>query len=136
MNRREFLQKSFQTLSIYNHGPFIHHLLIEPMFRKLCGRGSHLLPAYLHRTAWEPLYYPESIVESLHTPGYRIGNTRFDRFKSVPTWNFVEAVVESVKGFEKTVAHPTRSEDFTKSLRQERRHWSGHFSGESFTAKN
>lgn len=67
VNQDLFLKTSYQQISIFNHGDFFHERFIEPFFRKIFSKGSDSLLALYHRLSWLPLYYPETIKNSILT---------------------------------------------------------------------
>jgi len=60
-----FASVSYQIVSRANHGPTLHELLIEPVCRRALGLSTDEVSALLHRVAWAPLYYPETLLQHL-----------------------------------------------------------------------
>jgi hypothetical protein len=59
-----FLQTDYKTVSVANHGQTFHDLFIEPICRKIFNLSSSQIPALFHRTAWAPLFYPETLLDA------------------------------------------------------------------------
>lgn len=60
-NQWLFTQNDYKTVSVANHGKTFHQKFIEPFCLKvLCLSTSDIL-AILHRIAWSPLFYPETL---------------------------------------------------------------------------
>jgi hypothetical protein len=60
-----FYRESYLTASLINHGSTFHSIFIEPFIRKILNISSCSFPAILHRIPWAPLYYPETLLNSL-----------------------------------------------------------------------
>lgn len=58
-------QLSYAEAARLNHGGALHARYVEPFVRKLLGAGSDAFEARLHRAAWVPLYYPETLAGAL-----------------------------------------------------------------------
>jgi len=56
---------SYADAARLNHGEAQHARYVEPFVRKLLGTGSDTFEARLHRAAWVPLYYPETLAAAL-----------------------------------------------------------------------
>ena len=66
INPTLFLNKCYYEVSIANHGLTFHNLFIEPFCKKIFDMSSKDLPALLHRIAWAPLFYPETLLSGLN----------------------------------------------------------------------
>jgi hypothetical protein len=53
--------KTFEAVSVANHGKTLHSLFIKPMLRKVLGIGAEEIEAGFHRNGWVPLFYPETL---------------------------------------------------------------------------
>lgn len=73
----DFATVDFETVSVANHGPTLHGLLIEPSCRRILGMAAREISALLHRVAWTPLYYPETLLEQLNGVSPRLPPTDF-----------------------------------------------------------
>jgi hypothetical protein len=60
-----FAATDYRTVSLANHGPTLHDLLIEPACQRILGLRAEEISALLHRVAWTPLYYPETLLQHL-----------------------------------------------------------------------
>jgi hypothetical protein len=60
-----FLNNSFFSVSIANHGMTFHELFIEPLCKKIFNISSKDFPALFHRLIWLPLYYPETLLDAI-----------------------------------------------------------------------
>lgn len=61
----QFASLDYRTVSRANHGETLHELLIEPVCRRILGLSAADVSALLHRVAWTPLYYPETLLAQL-----------------------------------------------------------------------
>ena len=61
---------NLQEASLLAHGKEFHELFIEPMCRKITGRGTADIAAKYNRAIWLPLYWPQTLRagQSLPTP--------------------------------------------------------------------
>lgn len=66
INEKLFLNSSYFDVSIANHGKTFHELLIEPFCKKTFNMSSKDCPALLHRIAWTPLFYPETLLNGIN----------------------------------------------------------------------
>ena len=66
LNEKLFLNSSYFDVSMANHGKTFHDLLIEPFCKKTFNMSSKDCPALLHRIAWTPLYYPETLLNGIN----------------------------------------------------------------------
>lgn len=57
-----FLKKSYEEISILNHGKTFHEIFIEKMVKKILNIDSSEIPSLFHRISWCPIYYPETIL--------------------------------------------------------------------------
>ena len=60
-----FANADYRAVSIANHGETLHNLLIEPACQRSLGIPSAEISALLHRVAWTPLYYPETLLQQI-----------------------------------------------------------------------
>ena len=60
-----FLEISFKDLIIRTLGPTFYKILFEPWIRRFDLEVADKLPARDHRSAWVPLYYPETVIDIL-----------------------------------------------------------------------
>jgi hypothetical protein len=58
----DYLRLSFEVISVQLFGKTFHENLIAPWLDRLNPHIAASLPARDHRTAWVPLYYPETIL--------------------------------------------------------------------------
>jgi hypothetical protein len=65
LNEELFLNTSYFDVSMANHGKTFHDLFIEPFCKKIFNMSSKDCPALLHRIAWTPLYYPETLLNGI-----------------------------------------------------------------------
>ena len=56
---------SLDEVSRMNHGDFFHINIIEPFIQKLTNQRSRDMSAKYHRLLWVPMYYPQTILDSL-----------------------------------------------------------------------
>jgi hypothetical protein len=64
----QFAAADYRTVSLANHGATLHDLLIEPACQRTLGLPASEVSALLHRVAWTPLYYPETLLQQLEGP--------------------------------------------------------------------
>jgi hypothetical protein len=88
----EFINRSYQEVSIANHGPTLHSALFEPMFYKMSGLSSLRLLALYHRIAWLPLYYPETLAAQYSPSPQALQTTYF----SYPKLGHIGALAETL----------------------------------------
>ncbi len=55
---------SLEAISLVDHGPTFHDLLIEPFVRKVIAGGSADVLASMRRKVWMPLFRPETVWEA------------------------------------------------------------------------
>jgi hypothetical protein len=60
-----FLEISFKDLIIRTLGPTFYKILFEPWIRRFDLEVADKLPARDHRSAWVPIYYPETVIDIL-----------------------------------------------------------------------
>lgn len=65
-NETLFMAANYYDVSVANHGKTFHDLFVEPFCKKIFNMSSHDCPALLHRIAWAPLFYPETILKGLN----------------------------------------------------------------------
>ena len=56
---------SYTESSQYNHGNFLHNLLLKPFVKKLTNSNTDNFCSLYHRRLWLPLYYPETLAAYL-----------------------------------------------------------------------
>ena len=78
----EFSRVPYVKISLENHVKIIHERLIEPWLRKLNLDNFTNIPGHLHRSAWGPLYYPETLTDFLTKGTCNLKNTVFSYPKS------------------------------------------------------
>ena len=61
VDAQHFLDKMYREVSEYNHGTIIHKEILEPLIQKTVNLNSERMPALVHRLAWLPLYYPDTL---------------------------------------------------------------------------
>lgn len=81
-NELLFSTKSLYEVSIANHGETFHEIFIEPLCNKILNLKSTEIPALLHRIAWAPLFYPETLLSQLKGETNENLNTKFHFPKS------------------------------------------------------
>lgn len=80
--RRKYIEPGYATLSyeaasLANHGATLHAAYFEPFARKVTGQSSAELLALFSRAAWLPLFWPETLAESLSGRDARLPETPF-----------------------------------------------------------
>ncbi len=65
LNEPLFMSVSYDEVSKANHGETFHKLVVEPMCHKIFNMSSKDCPSLLHRIAWAPLFYPETLLKGL-----------------------------------------------------------------------
>jgi hypothetical protein len=63
---QKFLSKSFNNISIRNHGKTFHNNFIEVFCKKTLYCSTKDVLARFHRVCWLPLYYPETLKDELN----------------------------------------------------------------------
>lgn len=66
INEPLFLKTSYYDVSLANHGPTFHNLFVEPFCKKIFNMSSKDCPSLLHRIAWAPLFYPETLMKGIN----------------------------------------------------------------------
>ena len=90
-NEALFMATNYYEVSIANHGKTFHDLFVEPFCKKIFNMSSTDCPALLHRIAWAPLFYPETILKGLN------GNTDLaPTLFHYPTKGYFAAIIEAV----------------------------------------
>lgn len=87
---------NFESVSRANHGPTFHELFIDPLCHKITGMSCSEVAARLHRGAWLPLYYPETLSASLAAHPTALMSTEFHAPSAGSVVTLVERLVESV----------------------------------------
>lgn len=64
-----FVESSLREILIASLGSQFFDSLIEPWFRKFNSKLADFLPARDHRTAWVPMFYPETIQDAFVEEG-------------------------------------------------------------------
>ena len=109
IDEKDFFNNSLYTVSEINHGKTFHDIFIEPFVNKFYGASSKELPALLHRSAWLPLYYPETILNFINKNNQPLNNTEFE----YPTsGNFSSIITNWVSDFNENITI-YNSSDFT-----------------------
>ncbi len=80
--RRKYLEPRYRDLSFdeasrANHGATLHDAFFEPFARKVTGHSSASILALYSRAAWLPLFWPETLRESLAGGTPQLANTPF-----------------------------------------------------------
>ena len=88
-----FAAADYATVSRANHGATLHDLIIEPACRRILDMSAGEISALLHRVAWMPLYYPETLLQPLQGAQPRLPVTEF----SYPRAGNFAAVVGALK---------------------------------------
>lgn len=73
-----YFESSYETISKELFGEYFYENLLDPFLQKSLNISGKQLPAILHRLAWLPIFYPESVVNSVK------GNV----FKSIPSFYY------------------------------------------------
>lgn len=68
---------SFHECSVKNHGPTLHREIFEPLTRKVTNLVSDELLAKYHRLFWAPIFYPETLLQSLSEKESALKPTEF-----------------------------------------------------------
>ena len=76
-NQKLFLAAHYHAASVANHGDTLHDLLIAPFCQKTLNIPSQKISALLHRAAWCPLYYPETLLAAMRGQKLTMPDTRF-----------------------------------------------------------
>lgn len=102
-NKEElFLNKSLFEVSISNHGKTFHDLFIESFCKKIFNMSSKDCPALLHRIAWVPLFYPETLLKALN--GEKdLAPTLFHYPKKGYFSAFTDVLISEIRGNENIV---------------------------------
>lgn len=66
LNEELFLNTNYYDVSLANHGKTFHDLFVEPYCKKIFNMSSKDCPALLHRIAWAPLFYPETLLKGIN----------------------------------------------------------------------
>jgi hypothetical protein len=66
LNEELFLNTNYYDVSVANHGQTFHDLFVEPFCKKIFNMSSKDCPSLLHRIAWAPLFYPETLLKGLN----------------------------------------------------------------------
>jgi hypothetical protein len=98
-NENLFKETSFYEVGCTNHSQFIHEELIEPFCKKIFNLDSKLIPALFHRVTWMPLYYPETIKNSILDCNFKLPVTEFhypteSSFSDI-SWNLYQKMLNS-----------------------------------------
>ncbi len=62
---KNYKDLSFSKISKLIHGKTLHSYIWDPLCKKAIGKSSENLNALLHRNAWLPFYYPETLLSVL-----------------------------------------------------------------------
>ena len=76
-NPELFLRHNFEEASLSNQGATFHELFVRPIFEKALNISCAQTPALLHRAAWTPLYYPETLLGGIRGEDPQLPNTYF-----------------------------------------------------------
>lgn len=88
---------SYYESSVKNHGLTFHNLIIEPFVQKVLGVSSRLIPSIYHRSAWAPLFYPETLKEYLDTKRSPLKQINFHYPNNQSFGVFVSKIVNSLE---------------------------------------
>lgn len=72
-----FLKTDYAQVARANHPQELQEKLITPWLKKITGTDGSFVPALYHRQAWAPLFYPETLIQFLENPDYRLPPTEF-----------------------------------------------------------
>ena len=72
-----FLESSLTEASLANHGQTFHSLIVESTCRKVLGVSPDEIPALFHRSAWAPLFYPQTLLSQFTNHPQRLKPTVF-----------------------------------------------------------
>lgn len=99
-----FRDYSYEHVSRWAHGEWLHQHLWSPLARKLTGTSSENLSARHHRLFWLPLYYPETLIAALKQspPNFR---TRFTFPEAGSFGIFAETLVQNLRNRPWVVLH-------------------------------
>jgi hypothetical protein len=78
LKNSHYFESSYETISKELFGEYFYENLLEPFLQKSLNISGKQLPAILHRLAWLPIFYPESVVKSIQ------GNV----YKSIPSFYY------------------------------------------------
>lgn len=73
----QFLAYNYEEIACLNHGQYLQKKLIEPWLLKISGTTGMDIPALYHRQAWAPLFYPETLIQFLQNPDFKLPPTLF-----------------------------------------------------------
>ena len=76
-NFGKFASISYRDASVANHGAAFHRLFVEPACQRILAIASDSMSALLHRVAWLPLYYPETLISQFENGETMLPVTRF-----------------------------------------------------------
>lgn len=77
LNEELFIQNDYECVSIANHGETLHRIFLDPFCKKVLSIGANSIPAIFHRTAWSPLFYPETLHDLLKGESPKLLQTTF-----------------------------------------------------------
>ena len=88
-----FAEASLERVSLANHGPTLHELLVESCCQRIIGQPSSAVSALLHRVVWLPIYHPETLLNYLSGSGAALKQTTFH----YPQAGAFAAVIEALE---------------------------------------
>lgn len=95
-----FKAKSYEEVSLINHGPTIHQELIEPYCKKLINCSSKDIIALYHRVPWLPLYYPETLLSNFKNKPQQLSSTEFSNPIGHCAGDFAKYLLAKIKNNE------------------------------------
>jgi len=110
---------TYAQAALANHGHAFHDQFIEPFVNKVFGRGSDEFLARFHRTAWVPLYYPETLQAAFD--GQPTGLSEYP-FWTTPGGS-VAQLVRDIEIFIKNSPHVTVVEDELSFMDNQKSKW-------------
>ena len=72
-----FFTNNFDVISLANHGKTFHNVFIESFCKKVIYKNTADLLGIYHRSAWLPLYYPETILSQFEITRQILKSTEF-----------------------------------------------------------
>ncbi len=114
LNEPLFLKTNYYDVSIANHGKTFHDLFVEPFCKKIFNISSKDFPALLHRIAWAPLFYPETLLNGLNGKD-EMAPTLFHYPKKGYFAAIIESFMTEIKSNPNITIFPKKIEQLKKS---------------------
>lgn len=92
-----FLEKSYEQVSVANHGKTFHDLFIEPICNRILNLSASKILALYHRVPWGPLFYPETLISQFTDNPQVLPKTKFYYPLHGSIGSFVDVLLNEVK---------------------------------------